>query len=34
MGLDPEFKEHTNRLIKATLVLYKNTGASPRIGEV
>jgi len=34
MALDPEFKEQTNRLIKETLALYKNTGASPRIGEV
>jgi len=34
MALDPEFKEQTNRLIQETLALYKNAGASPRIGEV
>lgn len=34
MPLDPEFREQTNRLIQETLALYKNAGASPRIGDV
>jgi hypothetical protein len=34
MTLDFEFKNQTNNLIKETLSLYKNAGASPRIGDV
>jgi len=34
MTLDPEFKEQTDKLIRDTLHLYKNAGASPRISEV
>ena len=34
MPIDPEFKAQTNKLIKDTLELYKNAGASPRIGDV
>lgn len=32
--LDPEFIKQTNKLIRDTLELYKNAGASPRISEV
>ena len=34
MTLDPEFKKQTDNLIRETLNLYKNAGASPRINEV
>ena len=34
MTLDNEFKEQTERLVTETLELYKNAGASPRIGDV
>ena len=34
MALDNEFKEQTERLVTETLELYKNAGASPRIGDV
>ena len=34
MTLDNEFKEQTEKLVTDTLVLYKNSGASPRIGDV
>ena len=34
MTLDPEFKEQTSKLVRDTLELYKNAGASPRINEV
>ena len=34
MTLDPEFKKQTDNLIRDTLDLYKNAGASPRIGDV
>lgn len=34
MPIDPEFKKQTVFLIEQTLDLYKNAGASPRIGEV
>ena len=34
MTLDPTFREQTNSLIRDTLELYKNAGASPRIEEV
>jgi len=34
MPLDLEFKDQTSKLIKDTLALYKNAGASPRIGDV
>ena len=34
MTLDSEFKEQTSNLITETLNLYKNAGASPRIGDV
>lgn len=34
MTLDPEFKKQTSKLIRQTLDLYKNAGASPRIGDV
>lgn len=34
MPLDEEFKVQTSNLIKETLLLYKNAGASPRIGDV
>ena len=34
MPLDLEFKVQTSKLIKDTLDLYKNAGASPRIGDV
>ena len=34
MTLDPEFREQTSKLIRETLELYKNAGASPRINEV
>jgi len=34
MALDTEFIKQTDRLIKQTLELYKNAGASPRIAEV
>jgi hypothetical protein len=34
MPLDLEFKDQTSKLIKDTLDLYKNAGASPRIGDV
>ena len=34
MTLDNEFKEQTEKLVTDTLELYKNAGASPRIGDV
>jgi len=34
MTLDPEFKRQTEKLIQDTLELYKNSGASTRIGQV
>ena len=34
MTLDNEFKEQTEKLVSETLELYKNAGASPRIGDV
>ena len=34
MTLDPEFKKQTISLVEQTLELYKNAGASPRIGQV
>jgi len=34
MTLDLEFKHQTEKLIQDTLELYKNVGASPRIGQV
>ena len=34
MTLDPEFRDQTSKLIRETLELYKNAGASPRINEV
>jgi len=34
MALDSEFVKQTDQLIKQTLELYKNAGASPRIAEV
>ena len=34
MTLDNEFKEQTEKLVTETLELYKNAGASPRIGDV
>jgi hypothetical protein len=34
MTLDPDFKKQTDNLIRDTLSLYKNAGASPRINEV
>jgi len=34
LTLDNEFKEQTERLVTETLGLYKNAGASPRIGDV
>ncbi len=34
MALDNEFKEQTEKLVSETLELYKNAGASPRIGDV
>ena len=34
MTLEPEFIKQTNKLISETLELYRNAGASPRIGEV
>ena len=34
MPIDPEFKKQTIELIAQTLDLYKNAGASPRIGQV
>jgi hypothetical protein len=34
MPLDVEFRKQTSNLIRDTLDLYKNAGASPRIGDV
>ena len=34
MTLDNDFKEQTEKLVSETLELYKNAGASPRIGDV
>ena len=34
MTLDNEFKEQTEKLVSETLELYKNAGASLRIGDV
>ncbi|MGY5142684.1 MAG: hypothetical protein ACW9WZ_06530 [Nitrosopumilus sp.] len=34
MTLDPEFKNQTTELITNTLELYKQAGASPRVGQV
>jgi len=34
LTLDNEFKEQTEKLVTETLELYKNAGASPRIGDV
>ena len=34
MTLDNEFREQTEKLVTETLELYKNVGASPRIGDV
>ncbi|MCH7757384.1 MAG: hypothetical protein IIA19_02755 [Thaumarchaeota archaeon] len=34
MTLDLEFKQKTTKLIEETLELYKNSGASPRVGQV
>ena len=34
MTLDNDFKEQTEKLVTETLELYKNAGASPRIGDV
>tara|TARA_B100001179_G_scaffold227156_1_gene209262 strand:+ start:1118 stop:1408 length:291 start_codon:yes stop_codon:yes gene_type:complete len=34
MTLEPEFIKQTNKLISETLELYRNAGASPRIGEI
>ena len=34
MTLDNEFKDQTEKLVTQTLELYKNAGASPRIGDV
>jgi len=34
MTLDSEFAKQTSSLIEQTLELYKNTGASPRVGQL
>jgi len=34
LTLDNEFKEQTEKLVTETLKLYKDAGASPRIGDV
>jgi hypothetical protein len=34
MTLEPDFREQTSKLIRDTLDLYKNSGVSPRVGEV